>query len=389
MSVFIMKHNRMLVGLRRNGHTRVWYEPSGKQDFEPGHAPAVALYSQATGAAGEEEPMFGEVSWLPMFQHDHFESTAKYERLELQRRLLFISWCYLVAKDRDEITKIEEHLEAGGPRMQSVLRGARAGKRQKLRARERRRLKKMMARRNGDLPVKSVEVSSSSDDDSGFEDDSGSDMPPPPRPNPLRRTMNMRRGGKFQSPTTDRFLMSGVRGSSRGRAPNGRANTTVSFTDSRNESEDFEPEPIGTTPDPEASENGTERAGSEVHGNHEGRKRTCEPSIADRQFKRSQSDTTGQTQGRTAAGAIPTPASTGRARRASAQPVSGDWSFQILEDEEARRRRMEEYNGSAENEDKIHQEAMRQSEGIVPENARREQADIQEAMRRSVSIEID
>lgn len=196
---------RMVVGSRRGEWSKVYLEPiSEKDDLTiPNHAPEIGLYSRSHGEATENEPMFGEVAWEPLLNHEYFESSAKAERLLLQRKVLWDGWRYLVAEDPAVIAIIRAQLQ-GSHRQRTLLKEldkARKARTNSIKKREQRRAR-MAQRLDPDAPAASIEVS---DDDSGLgsdtEDDyeedidneDGGRMPPPSRA-ANRRPHGTRRG---------------------------------------------------------------------------------------------------------------------------------------------------------------------------------------------------
>ena len=80
---------RLVVGLRKGEWDEVYLEPILETDdlTTPNHAPEIGLYSRSHGEATENEPMFGEVAWEPLLNHEYFGSSAKPERLMLQKMI--------------------------------------------------------------------------------------------------------------------------------------------------------------------------------------------------------------------------------------------------------------------------------------------------------------
>jgi hypothetical protein len=211
---------RLVVGLRKGEWDEVYLEPILETDdlTTPNHAPEIGLYSRSHGEATENEPMFGEVAWEPLLNHEYFGSSAKPERLMLQRKILWDAWRYLVAQDPAVIAIIREQLQ-GSHRQRTLLREldkARKARTNAIRQKEQRRARKAQ-RLDPDAPAASIEVS---DDDSGLGSDTEDDyeedidnedgrrMPPPSRA-ANRRPSGARRGPVARSPARSSPMMSG------------------------------------------------------------------------------------------------------------------------------------------------------------------------------------
>jgi hypothetical protein len=196
---------RLVVGLWKGEWDEVYLEPILETDdlTTPNHAPEIGLYSRSHGEATENEPMFGEVAWEPLLNHEYFGSSAKPERLMLQRKILWDAWRDLVAQDPADIAIIREQLQ-GSHRQRTLLREldkARKARTNSIRQKEQRRARKAQ-RLDPDAPAASIEVS---DDDSGLgsdtEDDDEEDIDnedgrrmPPPSQAANRRPSGARRG---------------------------------------------------------------------------------------------------------------------------------------------------------------------------------------------------
>lgn len=173
--VIEIQHDRMVVGLRKEEWTKVLYEPiEVPEDLAtPDLAPEVSLYSRSRGKATENEPMFGEVAWEPLLNHEYFGSSAKAERCLLQRKILYDAWRYLVAKDPADIATIRAQLQ-GSHRQRKLLKEldkARKARSNGIKQRDQRRARKLQRLDQG-LPAESIEKS---DDDSGLGSDSDDD----------------------------------------------------------------------------------------------------------------------------------------------------------------------------------------------------------------------
>jgi len=210
----------MVVGLRKEEWTKVLYEPISAPAglITPDLAPDVGLYSHSRGDATENEPMFGEVAWEPLLNHEYFGSSAKAERCMLQRKILYDAWRYLVARDPVDIAIIREQLE-GSHRQRRLLKEldkARKARTNSIRQRDQRRARRAQLL-DPNVPAESIE---NSDDDSGLGSDTDDDgihndnedarrMPPP--------SHTVRRRGPAARPA---FMMSGGLGDTGNRNSN-------------------------------------------------------------------------------------------------------------------------------------------------------------------------
>jgi hypothetical protein len=199
------KHNRIVVGLRLEEWTVVYYEPiDSPEDLTIPHcAPVVGLYSRSKGNPREDDPMFGEVAWEPLLSHDYVKSGAKAERLQLQRKLLYDAWRYLVAKEPRDIVIIKEQLQGSrkGTVLLEQLDQARKTRSSSIEQTRKRREKRRQMKLERGLPAESVEKYDDEEDsgigsdvDAGGEDNREGRMPPPPPP-PRFRVPNSRHGG--------------------------------------------------------------------------------------------------------------------------------------------------------------------------------------------------
>ena len=214
-------HNRMVVGLRKEEWTKVFYEPIGPpEDLKtPDLAPDVALYSHSRGTATENEPMFGEVAWEPLLNHEYFGSNAKPERCLLQRKILYDAWRYLVAEHPADVKLIGEQLQ-GSHRQRTLLKEldkARKARTNSIRQRDQRRAKRARLL-DPNIPAASVEVS---DEDSGlgsdtddeneeeFDNEDGRRMPPPSH-TPRRRPLGSHRGSAARTVSMSPMMGGGL-----------------------------------------------------------------------------------------------------------------------------------------------------------------------------------
>ncbi|GAB7327292.1 hypothetical protein MBLNU13_g11175t1 [Cladosporium sp. NU13] len=197
--------NRMVVGLRKEEWTKVFYEPiSALAELRtPDLAPDVGLYSHSRGEATENEPLFGEVAWEPLLNHAYFGSSVIAERKHLQRKILWDAWRYLVAQDPADVAEIGAQLQ-GSHRQRTLLKEldkARKTRTNSIRQREQRRARRAQLL-DPNVPAPSIEMA---DDDSGLgsdtEDDDEEDIEnedgrrmPPPGHAADRRTFGTRRG---------------------------------------------------------------------------------------------------------------------------------------------------------------------------------------------------
>jgi hypothetical protein len=187
------KHNRIAVGLRLEEWTVVYYEPiEAPEDPEKPHcAPLVGLYSRSKGEAREDDPMFGEVAWEPLLSHNYTKSGAKAERLQLQRKILWDAWRYLVAKEPTEIAVIRAQLQGSrkGTVLLAQLDQARKARSISIEQTRKRREKRRRTNIEQGLPAESMERCDD-DEDSGLgsdgqtEGDSQEGRMPPPPPSP-------------------------------------------------------------------------------------------------------------------------------------------------------------------------------------------------------------
>jgi hypothetical protein len=191
------KHNRIAVGLRLEEWTVVYYEPiEAPEDLTKPHcAPVVGLYSRSKGEAREDDPMFGEVAWEPLLSHNYTKSGAKAERLQLQRKLLWDAWRYLVAKEPTEIAVIRAQLQGSrkGTVLLAQLDQARKARSVSIEQTRKRREKRRRTKIEQGLPAESVERCDD-EEDSGLGSDGQTEgdsqegrMPPPPPPPRFRR----------------------------------------------------------------------------------------------------------------------------------------------------------------------------------------------------------
>jgi hypothetical protein len=211
-------HDRMVVGLRKEEWTKVFYEPLEIPGdiTTPNLAPGIALYSHSRGEATDDEPMFGETAWEPLLNHEYFASAMKPERCLLQRKILYDAWRYLMAKEPAQIAVIKRQLQ-GSHRQTKLLEEldkARKARSNSVKQKKQRKAKKARLS-DPNIPAKSIEISDDDDEDSGFDDDDEDDdddgedrrrMPPP------NYTAPRRPSGPRRTPFT--ALMSGARGNS-------------------------------------------------------------------------------------------------------------------------------------------------------------------------------
>lgn len=106
--------DRMVVGLRKEEWTKVFYEPiSTLEELRtPDLAPDVGLYSRSHGQATDNERMFGEVAWEPLLNHAYFGSSAIAEKRLLQKKILYDAWRYLAAQNPADVADIREQLQS-------------------------------------------------------------------------------------------------------------------------------------------------------------------------------------------------------------------------------------------------------------------------------------
>jgi hypothetical protein len=201
--------DRMVVGLRKEEWTKVFYEPiSAPEELRtPDLAPDVGLYSRSHGQPTDNEPMFGEVAWEPLLNHAYFGSSAIGERRLLQKKILYDAWRYLVAQNSADVAHIREQLQ-GSHRQRVLLKElnkARKARTNSIKQKEQRRARK--AQRLGpNAPAQSIEVS---DDDSGLGSDTEDDEEdidnedgrrmPPPNHAVRRRGLESHRGSVARS----------------------------------------------------------------------------------------------------------------------------------------------------------------------------------------------
>jgi len=167
--------DRMVVGLRKEEWTKVFYEPiSAPEELRtPDLAPDVGLYSRSRGQATDNEPMFGEVAWEPLLNHAYFGSSVIGERRLLQKKILYDAWRYLVAQNPRDVALIREQLQ-GSHRQRVLLKEldkARKARTNSIKQKEQRRARKAQ-RLGSNVPAQSIEVS---DDDSGLGSDTEDD----------------------------------------------------------------------------------------------------------------------------------------------------------------------------------------------------------------------
>jgi hypothetical protein len=188
------KHNRIAVGLRLEEWTVVYYEPiEAPEDLTKPHcAPVVGLYSRSKGEAREDDPMFGEVAWEPLLSHNYTKSGAKAERLQLQRKLLWDAWRYLVAKEPTQIAVIKAQIQSSrkGTVLLTQLDQARKTRSNSIEQTRKRREKRRLMKLEQGLPAESVEKYDD-EEDSGLGSDGEavednqegrmSPRPPPPK----------------------------------------------------------------------------------------------------------------------------------------------------------------------------------------------------------------
>jgi len=191
-----VKHNRVAVGLRHGEWSVVYYEPIDPPDnlTRPHCAPAVGLYSQSKGDASEDDPIFGEVAWEHILNHEYCKTGAKAERLQLQRKLLYDAWRYLVATEPEEIATIKAQLQSSqkGSVLSNELDRARKARSSNIKQTRQRREKRRQRKIEQGLPAESVEKDDDEKDsglgsegEGGVENEEGA-MPPPPPPS-IRR----------------------------------------------------------------------------------------------------------------------------------------------------------------------------------------------------------
>jgi hypothetical protein len=208
------KHNRIAVGLRLEEWSVVYYEPiEAPEDLTKPHcAPVVGLYSRSKGDAREDDPMFGEVAWEPLLSHDYVKSGAKAERLQLQRKLLWDAWRYLVAKEPTQIAVIKAQIQGSrkGAVLLTQLDQARMARSSSIEQTRKRREKRRQMKLEQGLPTESVEKYDD-DEDSGLGSDgeAGEDnqeglMPPPPPPPRFRRPYEKHSGLRASQPPRSR-----------------------------------------------------------------------------------------------------------------------------------------------------------------------------------------
>jgi hypothetical protein len=200
------KHNRIAVGLRLEEWTVVYYEPiESPEDLTIPHcAPVVGLYSRSKGNPREDDPMFGEVAWEPLLSHDYYKRGAKAERLQLQRKLLYDAWRYLVAKEPRDIAIIKAQLQGSrkGTVLLSELDRARKTRSSSIKQTRQRREKRRRMKLEQGLPAESVEKFDDEEDSGiGSDGEAGEDnregrMPPPPPPPRFRMPHGGLRGSQ-------------------------------------------------------------------------------------------------------------------------------------------------------------------------------------------------
>ena len=282
--------NRMVVGLRKEEWTKVFYEPiSAPAELRtPDLAPDVGLYSRSHGEATENEPLFGEVAWEPLLNHAYFGSSVMYERKHLQRKILWDAWRYLVAQDPADVAEIGAQLQ-GSHRQRTLLKEldkARKARTNSIRQRKQRRAKRAHLL-GPNAPAPSVEMA---DDDSGLgsdtEDDDEEDienehgrrMPPPGRAvdqrplgarrGPVVRCLPMMSGGLGDFGSADRSMASSSSqtNAAQRKRPAGFQLQRNSHVRSQSQNLFMTPAATGRSPRPEQSHEDDE--GLDVMGGH-------------------------------------------------------------------------------------------------------------------------
>lgn len=197
-------HDRMVVGSRKEEWTKVFYEPiSASEDLRtPDLTPNVGLYSHSRGEATENEPLFGEVAWEPLLNHEYFGSSIIAERKHLQKKILWDAWRYLVAQNPADIAEIRAQLQ-GSHRQRALLKEldkARKARTNRNRQREQRRARRAQLL-DPNAPAQSIEMpdddsglgsDTEDDDDEDIENEGGRRMRPPGH-SAIRRPLGTRR----------------------------------------------------------------------------------------------------------------------------------------------------------------------------------------------------
>lgn len=182
----------MVVGLRKEEWTKVFYEPiSAPEELRtPDLATGVGLYSRSHGQATDNKRMFGEVAWEPLLNHAYFGSSAIAEKRLLQKKILYDAWRYLAAQNPADVALIREQLQCSRRQIAllKALDKAPKARTNSIRQKEQRRARK--AQRLGpNVPAQSIELS---DDDSGL----GSDIEDDDEEN-----IDSEDGGRMSSPS--------------------------------------------------------------------------------------------------------------------------------------------------------------------------------------------
>lgn len=225
-----VSRKRILVGLRRRDWTHVWYEPLVEPEDlqDDDFVPDIGLYSEAHGDTTGDDPALGEVAWEPLFDPKYFASSKEKERNAMQRKMLWITWRYLMAAPADVNHFRMDLMESQDPRSRAIERDAREARKRRSNAAKQTESRKRKRQRVGEV-IRSIEhggagsesesETDSNSNDSGHEtevSDAGNSgrekgtvsnsMPPPRRPETQRASSGPRR-----TPTPrDRTTSSGL-----------------------------------------------------------------------------------------------------------------------------------------------------------------------------------
>lgn len=284
---------RLGVGLRKHEWTKVVYGPIPVPEdlTTPNRAPEVGLYSHSRGPATDDEPMFGEVAWEPLLNHEYLGSSSKPERLLLQRKILYDAWRYLVAEDPDDIAITRAQLR-DSHRQRTLLKEldkARKARTSRIRQREQRRARRaQLLNLDPNAPAASIEVSdddsglgSDTEDEDGIENEDGRRMPPPShaanlrpfgtRRGPVARSSPMMSGGLGDFGSADRNMASSYSQTSAGKRkrPVGPDIQRNSHARSESQALFMSPPATGRTPRPEQNLNGEDDDEFDMLGGHD------------------------------------------------------------------------------------------------------------------------
>jgi hypothetical protein len=191
---FNKKHRTFRMGHRKRDWSDVWYRPAHANnpsslggDIDGGNAIArIMLFSSEKGEVSDDDPMHGEVNWIPNFDLANCESKIRKEKEIMHVQCLERAWLYLDAKTPEDVKTLTGKFNSPlSRRWQSWFEHARKWQDKKMKTKERARRNRRPTgvANNTDSESEREDSTYETDDELGRERPKKSGpMPPPPPP---------------------------------------------------------------------------------------------------------------------------------------------------------------------------------------------------------------